>query len=220
MRLKINKNELKIISALFLILFVPHISFVLLDLSSPASGILLSSLILIFFNSMKIFKVTLNKKASIISLVLLSILFVSSNYSFFFLKNNKPIFSFVLFLIIFQSILLFQVFLRRVKIEQFLLALQFVVYVIIFFAWLEFLVEFQLLLYVNRDKPLFPFSEYSHFALTLGPIAIIDTYYPKKQEEYYAHANKVFTESGRKIINISRNTKLEVFKKEKFENIV
>ncbi len=158
------------IISILLLLLLPSFLYVILDIPSLSLGILIVSSMLIITNYQYLKKFTTDSlNASFIVLVLL-IFFIQSSYFYIVLSQPKPFYSLVFLLVIFAAFLLAQK-ISKLTYQQLLESLYVIILILIFLGWLKFYYT-PFTAYTMLGKPVFPFSEESHFALALGMLTV------------------------------------------------
>ena len=169
---KINTNN----SFLFLLftfslIFLSH--FIMVFFSFPSLSVpvfMVSSVISILFLD-EIFKFELNYKYKFFIILFLVIIILSSAHSFLFYSDSKPIKSLLLLSIFLNSIVIFNFF-KNFTFSKILNLFKFLFITSLIFLWVHFFYDIQLFNYSQNLKPVFPFREPSHFALTFGAICV------------------------------------------------
>ena len=168
MSIRLHKKLFFILSSIFL---VPGFIFVSLHKNSLAPGLALV-LFMLFIYFGKIFFIQKFKKNKILFFsMLLFLLMLSSIYSLLTYHESKPILSLPIFIVMLAVSYQLAKFLTKVKIDSIITSIFWVILLILFFGWFRFLYIPEFLGYTGA-KPIFPFSEASHFALALGMLAI------------------------------------------------
>ncbi len=158
------------IISMLLILLLPSIIYVVFNFTSLSLGILIASAILIIidYQYFKKFKTDI-LNASFIVLIFL-VFFIQSSYFYVVLSQSKPFYSLV-FLIVVVAAFLFAQKVSTLTYQQLLNSIYVVILILITLGWLKFFYT-PFTAYSVLGKPVFPFSEESHFALALGMLTI------------------------------------------------
>jgi len=170
--LSIKKIDLFMAIAILSIIALPHFFFVVYGNKSLAVALIFTSGLL---SMVRIFYIMAFKRVRIESLFLdfkfiiiaIFIIAIFSLYAYFNTYNFKPLISGIalISLVIFGFIFS----LRCVGNYKRVASVFPVILLILFlFGWYEILIEFRYLGYENLVKPIFPFSEHSHYALAVG----------------------------------------------------
>ena len=162
-----NKIIIKNYSLLLAIVcFFPSLLFVILGSSSLALGIIISCLIIIFYNQkIPIPSKILSYKISFIILFFLVNLFYAIAFTFSF----KLIQSFIFFVVLLASASVLSDEVDLIANQEVFNITKFLAYIFLFIGFIGALFPFHSLGYQNFLKPVFPFSEPSHYVLCSAP---------------------------------------------------
>ncbi len=152
------------------VLLLPSFIFVMFNVNSLSVGITLASAMLIItnFQYFKKFKIDI-LHASLIVFILL-IFFLQSSYIYIELSQSKPFYSLV-FLVVIIAAFLFAQKISIIPYKILLNSMLVIILVLITLGWLK-LYYTPFSAYSILVKPVFPFSEESHFALALGMLTV------------------------------------------------
>ncbi len=170
-------NNIKLSGGLFLsvviIELMPQLLFVETAATSLAFGVIAASIFVILINIQFVSALRLNTYRVLIFLFVYAFIFLGSVYGYFSTLFEKPLLTAVAMLLpIFACFLLS----RRMASLSYKAVEGTFVYIfliILFLGWVEIFYEVRLFNYSSLKKPVFPFSEESHYALTIGPLACI-----------------------------------------------
>ncbi|MFQ1785109.1 hypothetical protein ACK39B_00665 [Aeromonas veronii] len=153
---------------LSLLVLMPPFVFVVGGYSSLAPGLLLSLCLIVFFSFTSTARIRFNYfNLGIVGYFILLILFVQTSY-YALDGYGKPIQSIVFIPIFILAFLFFSNSLATASNADINFSLVWLSIIIIFLGWLEIVFHFHFLGYALREKPVFPFSEQSHYALAAG----------------------------------------------------
>lgn len=187
--LETHQIDWKLLFSLCLIFFVPQFLFVFLKLSSLAYGLLISCFLLFLINLKFIFKIKLKKEWVLYSLFLL--LYIVILYFDFNNNSNdkKLILSLVAFSFLIFSSLLFSESLIQLSFPQIKRTFFIFLLLLILIGWVAVFFKFSYFGYQDRYKPVFPFSEESHYALIVGGISCAYASISNKKTRWFIFAN-------------------------------
>lgn len=186
MKLKYSSKLInKTIFSLFLILLIPPFIFVFFKTSSLAFGLLIASLLVIIVNLSFLHRVFFNKTILLVGFVFFTILLIQGGILFITEDVIKPVYSAPLLLIISGCMYFFSKKFVKLTGGETLHILMVVCYGLIVLGWISLIFPIHLNGYMDRTKPVFPFSEQSHYALAVGLIySSITTSLTKKQSAF------------------------------------
>jgi len=149
---------------------IPHFLFVSLELSSLAPGLLLVAAAFFLIYGINIFRLRYHNAPLFFVMIFVGVIVVSAVYAYFTTATHKPILSLAWLLILVISILLCHLFMR-LSFKQLFDGFNLLGIICLSLGWLSFIIDPTFLNYADQEKPVFPFSEQSHFALSVGMIA-------------------------------------------------
>lgn len=162
--------DIRLLFSLLIILLLPSFYRVAFLSSSLANGMLISSVIIIIINY-KLFKMKINIKIFYLFFLVFILLFLMGIYQYIVSNELKPLLSISLIIIFFSSFLL-TLRIKKINYKTFLNTLFLIIILLIFIGWMKNFFMLSCCNYVSYPKAVFPFSEDSHFALTLGILAV------------------------------------------------
>ncbi|MCK5537087.1 MAG: hypothetical protein KAI79_09680, partial [Bacteroidales bacterium] len=168
-----NKKELdfNLILSISTILFLPSFIFVAFNASSLAAGILIASIIVILINYKSIIGLQISLLAISLSIMFSLGVFISVAYFYVVESISKPLYSMVLVIVFLSTFILAQ---KISKMSYRVLSNSILVLILFFLllGWIQVFYIPQCCNYSSQLKPIFPFSEESHYALALGILAV------------------------------------------------
>lgn len=159
-----------LIISILIVLLLPSFLFVIFHLSSLSLGIIIASVMLIITNFQYLKKVKINILSASLVVLTFLILFIQSSYFNIEQSESKPFYSLV-FLIVIIAALLFTQKISILSYQQLVNSIYVVILTLIALGWLKFFYT-PFTAYSLFGKPVFPFSEESHFALALGMLTV------------------------------------------------
>lgn len=158
------------ILSMLTVLLLPSFIFVIFNVTSLGLGILIASTALIITNYQYFKKLkTSSLNASFIVFILL-MFFLQSSYFYIELSQSKPYYSLTFFMVVVAAFLFAQK-ISLLTYRQLHNSIYIVILILIVLGWLKFFyVPFTA--YIVLGKPVFPFSEESHYALALGILTV------------------------------------------------
>ena len=169
-----NVINVRVLLSLMSIILIPHFIIVASGDQTTSYGLAAGALLVVLFNlrthipSLKFNSTFLLSLISIIFLILLS-----SLHSFFVYDNSKPILSLLLLIFSWFSSYLFAVTIVNTPSKILQNSILVVVYILIALGFIKLIYIPDFCNYNLQEKPVFPFSEDSHFALALGYLSVI-----------------------------------------------
>ncbi len=158
------------IISMLTVLLLPSFIFVISNATSLALGMLVASAMVVLTNYRYLMKLkTSSLNASFVVFVLLMV-FLQSSYFYIELSQSKPFYSLTFFIVIVAAFL----FAQKISIltyQQLLNSIYVVILSLIALGWLKFYYT-PFTAYSMLGKPVFPFSEESHYALALGMLTV------------------------------------------------
>lgn len=160
-------NKWVFFGSLTTLLLAPHLLFVALPANSLAIGVALSLLILFFLNLPKVIRINFSWIPLAAAFGIISILLFLSLPSFF-RGNEKPASSLILLLFVILWSYFFSKILLIYDSKDLDFGFSSAFYLVLFIGWLSLIFGFDIGAYENYPKAVLPFSEESHYALTVG----------------------------------------------------
>ena len=164
-------NSFLLLLFTFSLIFLSHFIMVFFSFKSLSIPIFMVSLVISILFIDEIFKFELNFKYKFFIILFLLIIILSSAHSFLFYSDSKPIKSLLLLSIFLNSIVIFNFF-KNFTFSKILNLFKFLFIISLILLWVHFFYDIQPFNYSQNLKPVFPFREPSHFALTFGAICV------------------------------------------------
>lgn len=171
--------DLRFFVSLILISLFPSFLYVYFQTSSLAAGLVISSFFVFFIYFFDENNVRVNKKILFIGFCFFVFLFISSVYFFVELDNRKPLFSMFLMFELVPAFFMGRS-LSALNYEKIQGTIFYFITLLVFLGSIKFFWIPEWGNYILCDKPVFPFSEESHFALILGFFSIVYVLNAKK----------------------------------------
>lgn len=152
------------------ILLLPSFLFVFFHSSSLAFGLLLSSFIVVLLNFDSFINAKFKLPSVLFVFAVLIVFFTVSLFFYFVYNETKPILSMSLFSVFVAAFSLGNT-LNRIDFPDLSKVLFYVVLLLMIFGWLKLIWIPDFGGYSILGKPVFPFSEESHYALALGLVS-------------------------------------------------
>ena len=176
--------------SVILLFLLPSLLFVAGNFSSLAFGVLLASLLVLVIN----LKIVLNFRFYPIYLAVYALFFfliLHACVAFLVSGEEKPLFSSVIFVVFISAMCLGQ------KVEQLSYqtlenTLYLTIFILFALGWLKLFWTPGLLGYGQLEKPVFPFSEESHFALAVGLLSCGVVYTISLKKAFFIVSNIIF----------------------------
>lgn len=157
--------------SLLILLFVPHLLFVQTSASSLAFGLIVASLLVVVLNFNFVLSFRVNLNLLIVGFAFYGFILFGGLYEYTSTQITKPFFTSIAIILPFSACLLLSrrlIYSNHAAVENTFLAVFLIVF---FFGWVEVIYGLRFLDYDALKKPVFPFSEESHYALAVGPLA-------------------------------------------------
>jgi len=186
MYIRLNINLFLLLAIIFLL---PSLTFVLLRQSSLATGMLVVFFIL-FFLFIKIFLLERIKVSTM--LIFLSVelfLFFSSIFNLLEFNTTKPLYSFMTITLMFIVASLLARFIVNLRIKSSINSVFIFILLLLLFGYIKLIYMPEFLGYMMGTKATFPFSEESHYALTLGIISIASSFVNNNKKNIFIILN-------------------------------
>jgi len=150
---------------------IPHITYVLFDLSTFSYGLFLSTFVI--WMSPKSWRLV---RPSNTLLLLFSVVgayaLTTSLISLIYYHDAKPLLSFFLTIYLVTTALSISNIIKSINVRDLSLLIALLSQTILLIGWIAIFITFAPMAYASLDKPVFPFYEQSHYALIVGPLAI------------------------------------------------
>ena len=170
--ISIKKPDVTFTLSVLTIFCLPSFIFVMFGQESLAPGLVLASLLVTIIN----FKELIGLTASIGRLILyesiITLVFISASYSYINAEITKPIFSLPALLFVFFSASVFSEKLKKMRFQRLESSLLLVILFFLCLGWIEVFMPITWGAYGSQLKPVFPFSEQSHYALSVGLFSV------------------------------------------------
>ncbi|MBW6511781.1 MAG: hypothetical protein K0A93_06640 [Desulfuromonadaceae bacterium] len=177
---------------LVLIIFlIPSFMFVVFNLSSLSVGLLVSAIFVLIINFKIILSIDLSLKKSILCLAIFLLLLIPSFYQYYMFNIIKPLGSFSFILIIISS----YIFSHKIEKMTFNVLSKSLFIVLIFLfslGWLSILLPIKIGPYAFVSKSVFPFSEESHYALSVGLLGVGYVATGERSSSFFVILNLIF----------------------------
>lgn len=161
----------QIFSILILLVFTPSITFVSLGASSLAPGLSISSIIIFACLSSFVFLRRFSFSSLIVCACILFFLLGLPAISSAFHDQFKPLISLGLLFLVFVSSIALSIGMSITSYDSLSRGLTFFVCLLLCLGWFDIIFSYHFGAYALREKPVFPFSEQSHYALSVGLFA-------------------------------------------------
>ena len=158
-------------ASLAVLLLLPPFVHVAFGSSSMALGLIFASLFILILNKKYLYLNTLSSRFICYILGFAFLLFTSASYSYFSYGLSKPLFSLILFLPLFASLILAKS-IAKFPFKKIYQSLQSIVILFLSLGFISVFYTPEYFGYRLYEKPVFPFSEQSHYALALGLISV------------------------------------------------
>lgn len=154
-----------------MILLLPSFIYVAFNSTSLAAGMIVASLFILVLN----YKSLINLRISLLTLSFLLVvcitLFITVSYFYIVKSIPKPFYSMVILVVFLSAFVLTQK-ISKISYQALSNSMLLVILVLLFFGWLKLFFIPSCCHYNMLEKPVFPFSEESHYALALGMITV------------------------------------------------
>lgn len=163
--------DITIILSISIILLFPSFIFVALNSTSLAAGILAASLFILLLNYKSLIDFRISLLAINLFLIATITLFITVSYFYIVESIPKPFYSMVILVLVLSAFFLSQ---RISKVSYKILSnsILLVILVLLALGWLKLFFIPLCCNYSMLEKPVFPFLEESHYALSIGIIAV------------------------------------------------
>ena len=169
-----NAINVRVLLSLMSILFMPSFIGVAFNLKTTSYGLATGALLVVLFNIRSHLPSLKFNSTFLLSLISVVFLILSSSlHSFFVYDNSKPILSLLLLIFSWFSSYLFAVTIVNTPSKILQNSILVVVYILIALGFIKLIYIPDFCNYNLLSKPVFPFSEDSHFALALGYLSVI-----------------------------------------------
>lgn len=156
-----------------ILIFIPGITYVVAGVSMSL-GLVACSLIGVFIESRTTFSKIYSYKNVLIFLLGFLLLILWGFYCLIKYGEYKPIYSSLIVFIFLYAFILSKQFLKLnvISSTKLLNDLRFLTFLLIFLGWIKIIIGSDFGPYANHPKPLFPYAEDSHYALTLAMFSL------------------------------------------------
>jgi hypothetical protein len=152
---------------LSLVYLFPHFIFVYFGASSLAIGLVLLSSLILPIVFVEIVRATIPLSVVVFMVISTIVLVLYAFYGYLSSGAMKSLYSMSLLLLIVLAYKLF-LFLDKLSFDSLMSTLNVFVIILFVMGWLSYFFGAPLYAYVDLEKPVFPFSEQSHYALSVG----------------------------------------------------
>ena len=156
-----------LLTTLVSVYLIPNFFFVNFSLSSFAFGLVFVSLLNILFFSFKIYDTKFRAKNIYVGITFIFIIFIYSIYGFLSADDSKPIQSLVILPVLMLSVT-FAYYLKIASFKQIVKTTNSFILLLLLLGWIQLYYHPECCNYTQLEKPVFPFSEHSHYALCVG----------------------------------------------------
>lgn len=163
--------DINLILSISVILLLPSFIFVALNATSLAAGILISSLFILVLNYKSFIHLRISLFALSFFLLVIITLFITVSYFYITESISKPFYS-MLILVVFLSAFVLAQKISKISYQALSNSMLLVILVLLFLGWVKLFFIPPCCHYDMLEKPVFPFSEESHYALAIGIIAV------------------------------------------------
>lgn len=170
--ISIKKPDLAFTLSLLVVFLLPSFFFVTLKRESLAQGLILASFIVAIINYKELIGLRLSLRRLILYMPIIILVFISASYNYINLEISKPIISFFSLLFVLLSSYIFSVKLTRIRFEALEYSLLIVILLLLCLGWIKIFMPITFGAYASLNKPVFPFSEASHYALSVGLLSV------------------------------------------------
>jgi len=179
---KLVKPDVTLTLSLLIIFLMPGLCYVTLSQDSLAKGLFLASLLVVVVNYRQIIKLRVSIPRVVVGIFVISLLYMSALYKYFMYEEPKSLFSLPVLLLIFLSAMIFSVKLKEIDFESLEQSFFIVISILLILGWLKIFTPIRWGAYSSLPKSVFPFSEESFYALSVGMLSVgyAVTGYPKK----------------------------------------
>ncbi|NOR54697.1 MAG: hypothetical protein GQ531_00665 [Sulfurovum sp.] len=168
---KVNTYDLNLIFSILLISLLPSFIFVAFNSTSLAAGILASSLFILLLNYKSLIGLRISLLTLSLFLIVVITLFITVSYFYIVESIPKPFYSMVILVVFLSAFVLAQK-LLKINYQALSNSMLLVILVLLILGWLKLFFIPPCCHYDMFEKPVFPFSEESHYALVIGIIAV------------------------------------------------
>jgi len=165
------KFDWKLVASFLVVSLLPSLMFVVFSLSSLWAGLLIASSIVMIFNIKSLMAFSFKPINVVVFFVGFFSLFILSAYLYIVWNDTKPIFSMAIVFLVLAAMGLAKS-IEHMRYEK--LSSSFLVFVVLLITlgWFKLLFTISCCNYDLYIKEVFPFSEESHYALTLGMFSV------------------------------------------------
>ncbi|HUE91178.1 hypothetical protein [Pseudomonas sp.] len=170
-------RSIRISAALFfsviIIELIPQLLFVQTAATSLAFGVVVASVSVILINIRFAAVLKFNFYGFLISFFIYAFVLMGSAYGYFSTLFAKPLLTAVAILLPILACVLLSRRMASLSYESVENTFVLIFLLVLFLGWIEIVYGVKVYNYSSLKKPVFPFSEESHYALTIGPLACI-----------------------------------------------
>ena len=163
--------DINIILSISVILLLPSFIFVAFNSTSLAAGILATSLFILLLNYKSLIDFHISLLALSLFLIVSISLFTTVSYFYIVESIPKPFYSMVILVVFLSAFILVQK-ISKISYKALSNSILLVILVLLALGWLKLFFIPLCCNYSMLEKPVFPFSEESHYALSIGIIAV------------------------------------------------
>lgn len=150
---------------------IPHIMYVIWDLSTFSYGLFISTF-LIWMSPKSWHLIRPSNTLVLISSLVGAYALTTSLISLVYYHDAKPLLSFFLIIYLLATALSASHIIKSIHASDLSLLITLLSQTMLLIGWSAIFITFSPLSYASLDKPVFPFYEQSHYALIVGPLAI------------------------------------------------
>jgi len=170
---------------------LPHLVYVWFNTTSITAGLLIACGVVTMLNLTDLLRYRLTAKCATAIGVLLFLLLASSLYNLYKFENTKPIYSFPAVILLFASAISTSSFLSRTSVAAIRGSILAFCFILLGIGWMKVFYVPTFLNYDMHIKPVFPYSEESHFALSLGMMACVYAFIGNMRWAVFVIANMI-----------------------------
>ncbi len=166
--MKLRPSQVRLLIVLFLSFIVPSFVFVYFNQTSMATGVFFAFFIICLLCLGSTTKISIKKYKIIVILLALLAIVLQSSYFAVFEENIKPLYSILALTVIVFIAFLLQNKINKMGVEKASSTVILFCFILLAIGWVELITPVTMSGYSAKMKPVFPFSEPSHYALTIG----------------------------------------------------
>ncbi|MFM4863394.1 hypothetical protein, partial [Aeromonas media] len=169
--------------------FIPSFIFVFFNQYSLTSGVILSQFIVLSLTANRIPRIGISKAGFIYILAGVLVMACQAGYILITANETKPLISIVAMIALSAPIIFLSCFLSTMNTNDLSRVAMYFCVIIIVLGWVSILSPIAIGSYAHKIKPVFPFSEPSHYALVLGFLFCTFGYYSSKKLKLFVLLN-------------------------------